>query len=316
MKCPKCSATFSGKPDEIGLLTCSNCGARLRSKTTAVFKAKGVPKPTTNPLTASESASALEKDSVLARAEGRKPDADDTVPKMDPDATVMHQDPDATVMHRDPDATVMHRDPDATLMHQDVDGTLPKGAASPAAAGAAPGEAIEVTLEMVHAELRAIRSAQAEILAILKGRTPRLAGGRRAAESQSALAMVGRILIVDDDPATRAAAADAVGAVIGFQVTTAADGNDALAAIAMERPDVVVLEIDLGGSLPGKDVVAAIRGNTEWEATPIVLFTRAAVAGDDEAKTEYRADHVVPKGPTGAETLTARVRTIVQNLKA
>ncbi len=60
--------------------------------------------------------------------------------------------------------------------------------------------------------------------------------------------MAGRILIVDDSPGFRAAAAELL-AARGFEVLgAAADGKQALAAVAGGCPDGILLDINLPGS--------------------------------------------------------------------
>ncbi len=50
-----------------------------------------------------------------------------------------------------------------------------------------------------------------------------------------------------------------------------------LGAIAEERPDVVVLELGMGGSMAGKDVVNVIKATMEWVDIPIVLYTQSSI---------------------------------------
>ena len=60
--------------------------------------------------------------------------------------------------------------------------------------------------------------------------------------------MAGRILIVDDSPHFRAMAAELL-AARGFElVEDAADGEQALAAVAAECPDAILLDVNLPGS--------------------------------------------------------------------
>ena len=47
-------------------------------------------------------------------------------------------------------------------------------------------------------------------------------------------------------------------------------------AIAAEKPDVIALELDIGGSMAGKDVINMIKATMEWVDIPILLYTRAA----------------------------------------
>jgi CheY-like chemotaxis protein len=69
--------------------------------------------------------------------------------------------------------------------------------------------------------------------------------------------VAGRILIVDDSPRFRAVAAELL-AMRGFEVLDeAADGEQALAAVAGRRPDGILLDVNLPGS-DGFAVAAAL----------------------------------------------------------
>jgi DNA-binding response OmpR family regulator len=85
-----------------------------------------------------------------------------------------------------------------------------------------------------------------------------------------------------------------------------ADGNKALAAIAEEKPDVIVLELAVAGELAGKDLVNMIKATMEWVDIPIVLYTRENVSNQREARQIHGADEVVAKS-AGAAAMVARV---------
>ena len=87
------------------------------------------------------------------------------------------------------------------------------------------------------------------------------------------------------------------------------DGNHALAAIAEQKPDVIVLEVQVGGDLAGKDLVNMIKATMEWVDIPIVLWTRENVSNQREARQVHGADEVVGKSQ-GAAALVARVITL------
>jgi CheY-like chemotaxis protein len=173
-------------------------------------------------------------------------------------------------------------------------------------------------LREVLAEIRGVRRTQEEILALLQA--PR-ARSRPHAEPESffdeshpatapaAPVRSGRrksVLIVDDDEATRQEAAAAFEAA-EVPVRAVGDGNGALAAIAADRPDVVVLELAMGGSMGGKDVVNMIKATMEWVDIPLVAYTRLPVANQKEARQIHGADELVNKAAGGAEALVQRV---------
>jgi CheY-like chemotaxis protein len=187
------------------------------------------------------------------------------------------------------------------------------------AAAAAPG----VTLEMVLAEIQAVRDTQQLILDALGGlRRGQVQAGPVASETGaegvdepgittlSPIRTAARksVVLVDDDAQTRqAAAAELEQAEI--PVRAFSEGNKALSAIAEDKPDVIILELAVGGDLAGKDLVNMIKATMEWVDIPIVLWTREAVSNQKEARQIHGADEVVPKS-LGAAALVARVITV------
>lgn len=195
---------------------------------------------------------------------------------------------------------------------------------SPAAASRpqplAPTAAPVATLEAVLLEVRAVRRAQEEILGLL--RAGGVAPPSDTLDGDLAFGMAEEtpaseppplrtrrrktVLLVDDDEATREAA---VLALTQAEVPTRAfgDGNGAVSGIAAEKPDVIVLELGLAGSMGGRDVVNVVKSTMEWVDIPILLYTREPVASQKEARQVHGADEVVRKGPGSPAALVQRV---------
>src|ERR687885_2892668 len=110
-----------------------------------------------------------------------------------------------------------------------------------------------------------------------------------------------RVLIVDDDETIRALVGRLV-EVAGGTVAEAATGEDALRALYAERPDIVVLDIDLPG-LDGWQVLERVRQLTD---VPVLMLS----AHDDELEKvralQAGADDYVTK-PFGPQELLARL---------
>jgi len=173
-------------------------------------------------------------------------------------------------------------------------------------------------------EIRAVRRTQDEILRLLRGRpqvfvdspaAPDLGTDPFTALEEGegdvpAPAVVRSrtrksVLLIDDDAATRKAAAAALEHA-EVPVRAAADGSGGIAAIATEKPDVIVMELGLSGSMAGKDVINMIKATMEWIDIPIILYTRTAVASQKEARQVHGADEIVPK-QSGPEALVSKV---------
>jgi CheY-like chemotaxis protein len=177
----------------------------------------------------------------------------------------------------------------------------------------------EAALELLLREVRAVRETQDLILrAIHDLRRASSSAGLASDASGSGLAdgdepafspiRDGRcktVVLVDDDPQTREAAAVELRRA-EVPVRAFDSGNAALSAIAAEKPDVIVLELGLGGDMGGKDLVNMIKATMEWVDIPIVLWTREAVPSQKEARQVHGADEVVPKSG-GPAALVARV---------
>jgi CheY-like chemotaxis protein len=176
----------------------------------------------------------------------------------------------------------------------------------------------EATLELVLREVRAVRETQqtiVEMLDALRWSPGRPSDVPRPAveEPVPALAAIRAprrrtVLLVDDDPQTRAAAVEEL-LRADVPVRAYAEGLPALGAIAEEKPDVIVLELGLGGDMGGKDLVNMIKATMEWVDIPIILWTREAVPSQKEARQIHGADEVVLKSG-GAAALVARVITL------
>jgi CheY-like chemotaxis protein len=208
-------------------------------------------------------------------------------------------------------------------------GTRPALASSPAPVGSdttrrrkgetkASKAEVESALDVVLREVRALRETQDLILRAIEdlrraasSSAPAgadfagLAGGDEPGFSPIRDGLRKTVIVVDDDPQTReAAAAELRRAEI--PVRTYADGNAALSGIAEEKPDVIVLELGVGGDMGGKDLVNMIKATMEWVDIPIVLWTREAVSNQKEARQIHGADEVVLKSG-GPAALVARV---------
>jgi len=90
----------------------------------------------------------------------------------------------------------------------------------------------------------------------------------------------GRILLVDDTPTFLMAARDYL-RLRGFDVDTAASGAEALAAIDLRCPDLILLDVQM----PGMDGIAfthRLQAKGQLDTIPIVAVTALAMPGDRE----------------------------------
>ncbi|MCL4291279.1 MAG: response regulator transcription factor [Thermoleophilia bacterium] len=116
-----------------------------------------------------------------------------------------------------------------------------------------------------------------------------------------------RLLIVDDEPAVRDALARAL-RLEGYEVELAADGSEALAALAERPADAVVLDVLMPG-LSGLEACRRLRAS--GDRTPVLMLTARVDVSDRVAGLDAGADDYLPK-PFALDELLARVRALLR----
>lgn len=117
------------------------------------------------------------------------------------------------------------------------------------------------------------------------------------------------ILVVDDEPKIVKLARDYL-ARGGFRVLTAADGTTALAQARHQRPDLVVLDLNLPG-MDGLDVCRALRRESD---VPIIMLTARIEEADRLIGLELGADDYIVK-PFSPRELVARARAVLRRAR-
>ena len=117
-----------------------------------------------------------------------------------------------------------------------------------------------------------------------------------------------RVLVVDDEPQIlRALKATLQGA--GYEVTTAATGEEALRLAAVQPPEAVVLDLVLP-DLRGTDVARELR---TWSNVPILVLSAVGEESEKVAALDAGADDYVTK-PFGTDELLARLRAALRRV--
>jgi len=118
------------------------------------------------------------------------------------------------------------------------------------------------------------------------------------------------ILVVDDNP-DKLHLIEAALSLAGYQVTTASDGVEALAAIESYQPDLVITDVMMP-RLNGYELAQRIRANPVTKFIPVIMQTAAGRRTEDLR----RANEVGALGyitdPTDLDLLLARTRTLLE----
>ncbi len=119
-----------------------------------------------------------------------------------------------------------------------------------------------------------------------------------------------RILIVDDEPKLVHLVREVLTAA-GFSVMATGSGEGAMEMIALEQPDLVLLDIVLSRQMDGYEVARRVR---EFSDVPIIMLT-AKVHEDDLLRGfDAGADDYLTK-PFNSKELLARIRAVLKRTR-
>jgi len=120
--------------------------------------------------------------------------------------------------------------------------------------------------------------------------------------------MANKILVVDDEP-NIVLSLEFLMKQAGFQVRTASDGEAALAAIAAEQPDLMLLDVMMPRK-NGYEVCQAVRANPDWKGIRIIMLTAKGREVEREKGLALGADDYITK-PFSTQEVVERVRELL-----
>jgi two-component system KDP operon response regulator KdpE len=116
-----------------------------------------------------------------------------------------------------------------------------------------------------------------------------------------------KILIVDDAPQVVRLVTEVLRAT-GYEVIAAASGESAIEKVALEQPDLVLLDILLPPGIDGYEACLRIR---EFSNVPVIMLTAKAQDADVLQGFDAGTDDYLTK-PFNAKELIARVKAVLK----
>ncbi|MFJ3483687.1 response regulator [Pseudomonas sp. NPDC090202] len=114
------------------------------------------------------------------------------------------------------------------------------------------------------------------------------------------------ILVIDDEPQIRKFLRISL-ASQGYKVLEAGTGNEGLSQAALNKPDLLVLDLGLP-DMDGQDVLSQFR---EWSAVPVLVLSVRASEGEKVRALDSGANDYVTK-PFGIQEFLARIRALLR----
>ncbi len=122
-----------------------------------------------------------------------------------------------------------------------------------------------------------------------------------------------RILVVEDEPGTRQMTLDVLMSLEEtYETAGVGDRKTALAAVKRYRPDLVLLDLNLGQRLDGLEVCKEIRANPSTSQTGIIIFTSEPATDVEPLLLDAGADDYIRKPQFTPQLLASRVRAVLR----
>jgi CheY-like chemotaxis protein len=122
-------------------------------------------------------------------------------------------------------------------------------------------------------------------------------------------AMTANVLVVDDDPDSREVVARYL-AREGYSVKSAANGREALVAVALTMPDLIILDAMMP-EMGGVEFLQVIRSYLRWSTVPVILLTAFAEGRHIDRAREFDVRQIFLKANYKLDDLLNCVRRLL-----
>lgn len=103
-----------------------------------------------------------------------------------------------------------------------------------------------------------------------------------------------QVLIIDDEPDVRAVVQGCLEDIAGWDVVTAASGQEGLAKVRVDRPDAIVLDVMMPG-MDGFSFLRELRTRPEGRSIPVILLTAKVNPTDPQVLFELSIKGIISK---------------------
>ena len=118
-----------------------------------------------------------------------------------------------------------------------------------------------------------------------------------------------RILVVEDQEDNRRIIRDML-SVLDYELAEAENGVEALAAVAKQKPDLILMDIQMP-IMDGYEATRRIKADPAMKGVPIIAVTSYALSGDEQKAREAGADAYVTK-PYSPRALLAKIQEFLR----
>jgi two-component system alkaline phosphatase synthesis response regulator PhoP len=120
---------------------------------------------------------------------------------------------------------------------------------------------------------------------------------------------MGKILVVDDEPSIVRPLAFVL-QKSGYQVLTAANGEEGLEIAQAEKPDLIFLDVMMPKK-NGYEVCKELKHDPELKDIYVIILTARGVEPDEEEKKQIQANEYMSK-PFSPIRIVEHVKTVLQ----
>lgn len=126
-----------------------------------------------------------------------------------------------------------------------------------------------------------------------------------------------RILVIEDEPGTRQMTLDVLMALDETsECAGVGDSATALQAVLRYRPDLVLLDLNLGQRFDGLEICRQIRANAKIAHTGIIVFTSEPASEAEPMLLDAGADDYIRKPEFSPQLLASRVRAVLRRVNS